>query len=211
MNTLLSCLCDSMLARFCGECKSIIKIQEACTNDQDKCIVFLTCASIVLVAFIAAVTVIILKWQENHAKIVEQKENKEKEKEECERKLKSDLLNKYLDFLKEAAYKDDRWGQHYKEVLASFKEALQNETKDSGASCYSTNGSDIDKIISILDKQMEYIKSKCNESNTDAEEKYKRALAYLIEKAEKEDMKQITMKELMGEQEGAKASSQNPN
>lgn len=194
------------LAKVINTCQPCV--QEAETNCYDVKIVAIICAAIVLVALIAKWALWSWKEAEQEASKAEREAKEEKEKVESERKLKADLLNKHLDFLKENASKDDKWIEEYKEVIASFKKALQSELKKCDVmNCY-LSGADKDKIIEILEKQMEFLKSKGFRSNAEAEKEYQRVLAYLIEMSQTDNMDKITQVDLLGEQKDDPSSKQ---
>ena len=98
----MTCVCDSVLVRSCEKgCLSITEIHHAGTDCHDVCIVFIICVAIVLVALIAKWAIWSWKKAELEAKEKERTAQKTKEEEESKRKIQSDLLDKYLDFLKE--------------------------------------------------------------------------------------------------------------
>ena len=196
------------LGKVIGTCQSCV--QEAETNCEDVKIVAIICAAIVLVALIVKWAVCSWKKSEKDAVDAERKAKKEKEKEDSERKQKADLLGKHLDFLKENASKDEKWIEGYKEVIASFKEALQNEIKEYDNMYYHKSVDDKNKIIEILEKQLEYLKDNGSRSNAKAEKEYQRVLAYLIEKSQQNKMNEITQKDILGEQKEGTSSEQTP-
>lgn len=100
MSILLSCVCDSIMAKLCESgCLKINEIHEAGTNCQDVWIVGIICGAIVLVALIAKWAV----WSCKRAEIMaakNEREAKEKNEEEIAiRKQKADALNKLVDYL----------------------------------------------------------------------------------------------------------------
>ena len=98
----MSCVCDSVLVKsYESGCRSMTVIQQAGTNWQDICIVFIICLAVVGVVLIAERTLCSWKNAELEAKEKERTAQKTKEEEESKRKIQSDLLDKYLDFLKE--------------------------------------------------------------------------------------------------------------
>ena len=114
---------------------------------------------------------------------LEREFKKDKEKEESERKQKAELLNKYLDFLKEQASKDDKLIQDYISVLAGLKESQKKETDNA-------------EITKILERQIEFLKTKGFKSNVNAENDYQRVLANLIVKSQQNKMNEISPEEL---------------
>ena len=196
------------LGKVIGTCQPCVK--EAETNCEDVIIVAIICAAIVAVAWFAKEVIRYWKDKEIEAKGKEREDIKEKEKEDSERKQKADLLGKHLDFLKENASKDEKWIDGYKEVIASFKEALQNEIKEYDNMYYHKSVDDKNKIIEILEKQMEYLKDSGSRSNAKAEKEYQRVLAYLIEKSQQNKMNEITQKDILGEQKEGTSSEQTP-
>ena len=186
----------------------VVKLSEVCqpvvmeaeTNNFDWYIVATICGAVIIVASIACYAV--LSWKEKEIQNDNDKQNSKKSEEGTNaiRKQKSDLLDKYLDFLKENASKDDKWIQDYKELLLGFKELLKKETTDC-KEVYSNNiiETEKSKIVGIIEKQMEFLKGKAAISNTKAENEYKRVLAYLIEKSQQDKMAEISQKHLMEE------------
>jgi hypothetical protein len=186
----------------------VVKLSEVCqpvvmeaeTNNFDWYIVATICGAVIIVASIACYAV--LSWKEKEIQNDNDKQNSKKSEEGTNaiRKQKSDLLDKYLDFLKENASKDDKWIQDYKELLLGFKELLKKETADC-KEVYSNNiiETEKSKIVGIIEKQMEFLKGKAAISNTKAENEYKRVLAYLIEKSQQDKMAEISQKHLMEE------------
>ena len=186
----------------------VVKLSEVCqpvvmeaeTNNFDWYIVATICGAVIIVASIACYAV--LSWKEKEIQNDNDKQNSKKSEEGTNaiRKQKSDLLDKYLDFLKENASKDDKWIQDYKELLLGFKELLKKETTDC-EEVYSNNiiETEKSKIVGIIEKQMEFLKGKAAISNTKAENEYKRVLAYLIEKSQQDKMAEISQKHLMEE------------
>lgn len=186
----------------------VVKLSEVCqpvvmeaeTNNLDWYIVATICGAVIIVASIACYAV--LSWKEKEIQNDNDKQNSKKSEEGTNaiRKQKSDLLDKYLDFLKENASKDDKWIQDYKELLLGFKELLKKETTDC-EEVYSNNiiETEKSKIVGIIEKQMEFLKGKAAISNTKAENEYKRVLAYLIEKSQQDKMAEISQKHLMEE------------
>lgn len=194
------------LAKVVSTCQPCV--QETETNCYDVIIVVFICAAIVLVALITKWAVLSWKDAEINAVNKERKEKEDKEKEDSKRKQKADLLGKHLDFLKENASKDEKWIEDYKEVIASFKEALQNEIIKCDVMNNYCSGSDKEKIIGILEKQMEFLKSIGFRSNAEAEKEYQRVLAYLIEMSQTDKMDKITQADLLGEQKDDPSSKQ---
>ena len=209
---LLSSQCDSVVTKICGGVIPVVKeTYEAGTSENDVYIVAIICATIVVVAWIAKIVILSWKNQDFQEKENEREEKRNKEKEDSIRKQKADLLGKHLDFLKENASKDEKWIEDYKEVIASFKEALQSELNKCDVMNYNINGSDKEKIIGILEKQMEFLKSIGLRSNAKAEKKYQRVLAYLIEMSQADKMNKITQADLLDEQKDDPLSKQSLN
>jgi hypothetical protein len=120
INDTIAC-CDTIVvkvATIAETCQPCLK--EAETNWQDVAIVFLFCAAFVSVALIAKCTIKSWKEKEIQAKENEQTAKTMKDQEESKRKQKSDLLERYLNFLKDNASKDESWSQEYKQVLSSL-------------------------------------------------------------------------------------------
>ena len=98
----MTCVCDSVLVKSCESgCRSMTVIHQEGTNCQDMYIVLFICVAFVLVALIAKWALWSWKKAELEAKEKERTAQKTKEEEESKRKIQSDLLDKYLDFLKE--------------------------------------------------------------------------------------------------------------
>lgn len=110
--------CDTLVVKVAQAadlvCQPIIKESE--TNGNDVLIVSIICLAIAFVAIVAGATVLLWKWLENRANEKERVFKKTKEEKESERKQKSDLLNKLLDFQKEVAfpYEKDKDGKFVK-------------------------------------------------------------------------------------------------
>jgi hypothetical protein len=99
---IMNCFCDSIIAKVLENLTVCCpEAAEKGTNCADVWIVGLVCLTFVAIAFIAKSAV--LGWKERIISAVENERDaqKEKEKEEHVRKLKNNLLDKYLDFLKE--------------------------------------------------------------------------------------------------------------
>lgn len=124
---LLSCVCDLIVEKLCGECRSVTAIREAGTNCHDVCIVFAICVTVILVALIVKCAIGAWKDAERKAADEERKAKEEKEKEESERKIKSDLLNKYLDCLKDQTdvKENEIKNEKYRSVLEYLIELSQ--------------------------------------------------------------------------------------
>lgn len=183
MSTIIQfCSCDSLVAKLCAKlCACSTEVIKPGTSDADVVITAIICLCVFLIVLIAVLGFISWKLIDHHAKKNVEKRKRDWEEKEIIIKQKSDLLEKYLDFLKDGALKDDKWIQDYKEILASFKESLQKE------------GAETDKkTIDILENQMEYLKEMGLKSNAQAEEKYIKTLAYLIEKSQTGKMNEIS-------------------
>lgn len=114
MGTILfSCVCDSIAAKLCGECRCITEIHEAGTNFDDLRIVVAVCVTISVVVLIGAITFLIWKFKEINAKKITtlpQNDNSQ----DCTIKL----AEKLLDFLKSQTveYGDKGEFKKYKEI-----------------------------------------------------------------------------------------------
>ena len=124
MNMMMNILCDAnvscdtlfvKVAQAAGIVAQPI-IKEAETDANDVKIVFWVCLTIAFVAIVAGATVLLWKWLKIWADEKERVFKKTKEEKESERKQKSDLLNKLLDFQKEVAfpYEKDKDGKFVK-------------------------------------------------------------------------------------------------
>lgn len=181
---LLSSQCDSIVTKTCDALIPVVqKTFEAGTNCCDVNIAEAIGKSLVLIFAICVIGFLIWKLIDHIANGVEMLFKKDKEKEESERKQKADLLDKYLDFLKEQASKDDKLIQDYISVLAGLKES-QNKDADNA------------KITKILERQIEFLKTKGFKSNANAENDYQRVLANLIVKSQQNKMNEISPEEL---------------
>ena len=111
---LLLSQCDSIVTKTCDALIPVVqKTYEAGTNCCDVMIIGIICATIVILALIAQCAIMTWKGKEIAADKQEREFKKDKEKEESERKQKAELLNKYLDFMKEVNAEND-----YQRVLA---------------------------------------------------------------------------------------------
>ena len=63
MIVLLSCVCDSITQKLCGN-RSLSMVREAGTNYDDVRIVFVVCVTISVVVLIGAITFLVWKYQE---------------------------------------------------------------------------------------------------------------------------------------------------
>lgn len=113
---LLLSQCDSIVTKTCDALIPVVqKTYEAGTNCFDAAIVLFICVAFICVAFIAKCTFLSWKRKEIENAKLEREFKKDKEKEESERKQKAELLNKYLDFMKEVNAEND-----YQRVLANL-------------------------------------------------------------------------------------------
>ena len=124
MNTIfLVCLCDSLVAKGCAKlCACSPKIIEPCTNDADIVITTIICITLVLIALIGMLGFFAWKYYDNHAKKNADEKGKEKDNTDKGCKLKSNLLDKYLDFLLEQT-KDSKKDQQ-KNIIQDIKEKI---------------------------------------------------------------------------------------
>lgn len=113
---LLSSQCDSIVTKTCDALIPVVqKTYEAGTNCCDVNIAEAIGKSLVLIFAICVIGFLIWKLIDHIANGVEMLFKKDKEKEESERKQKAELLNKYLDFMKEVNAEND-----YQRVLANL-------------------------------------------------------------------------------------------
>lgn len=189
--------CDSFPAKVCGKAFPVIrKSFEAGTHCADVRITNSICQSVVLIVAICVVGFLAWKLIDYYTKKAADKRKRKWEEEDKKWTQKAGLLDKYLDFLKENASKDDKRIQDYKEVIAGFKESLQKEGAKGIVYGTQKEEMDKDKLIEILEKQLEFLKDEGFKSNAIEEKEYENALAYLIEMSQKEKMKDITHIEL---------------
>ena len=160
-----------MNAIFLHACSGAVRIlncscaNEVATNINDVWIVVSICLAIVIVAWNAKDTILSWKSQEIDANKEEQSEKKEKEKEECIRKQKSDILNKYLDFLKEQTKEKDHVTiEEYEKQRKDFMRQLLVLIKESKEN-----------------KQMETENSQLDNKTKTIEEEKKESINYLID------------------------------
>lgn len=176
--TILKCGCDTTMA----------------TNWQDfaqsAAIAIPICAVIAFIAWVAKGAVLSWKAKEVEANENEREFKKQKEKEESERKQKSNLLEKYLDFLKEQASKDDKLILDHIDVLAGFKESLKKGEDNRNVEI------DYTKIVNILKDQMDFLKKNGFKSNVVAEGEYKRVLVYLIQLSQQGKLNDFSIEDL---------------
>ena len=183
--TLLLCQCDSIVTKACGALiPAVRETYEAGTNCYDVSIADVICKSIVIIVAILVAGFLAWKIIDHNASENEQEFKKQKEKEESERKQKAEFFDKYLDFLKEQASKDDKLIQDYKDVLAGFKESLRKDNSNKGKVDNNIAETDHEKIVNILIDQMEFLKEKGFKSNAVAEREYKQVLVYLIQQSQ---------------------------
>ena len=147
MNTIfLLCQCDSLVTTVCGNSIPVVitKTYEAGTNVQDlvqnTTITLLICIATVIVALIVMCTLLLWKYEEIKAKEEERKFQMTKDKDEAQRKQKADLLDKYLDFLKEQINEKDYISiEKYEEQRKSFMKELLQIIQDEKLNCLKTS------------------------------------------------------------------------
>ena len=124
MNTIIfACSCDSLVDKVCAKlCASNPKIIEPCTNDADVAITAIICITLVLIALIGMSGFFAWKYYENHARKIAEGKDKEKGNTDNGCKLKSNLLDKYLDFLLEQTKNANKDQQ--KNILQDIKEKI---------------------------------------------------------------------------------------
>jgi len=182
---------NAILLQSCAEAVKILKCgcdNEAVTNPNDVWIVVSICVAIVLVALITAFSVLAWKNKEIQANNDERQFKKTQEENESERKQKSDLLDKYLDFLKEQTKeKDYVTMEEYEKQRKEFMNQLLELLKDEKFVCLNPSGKNntntsntVTSKDSIDNKQTETDKSP-NDKKKTAEEEKKDAVQYLID------------------------------
>ncbi len=126
MMTLLTCQCDSVMKKMCGFLFSEVqKTCEPAMNCSDVQIVQTICCTLIIIALIFFIGFIFWKSAEVCADIKERKFKKEKEQEECKRKIQMDMVNRYLHSL-------DKQGnaENYQEALKFVTElVVQDKSK----------------------------------------------------------------------------------
>ena len=112
MSTLLSCVCDSILAKLCeGGCLKINEIHEAGSNSVDASIASTICCSIVYVVLICTIGFLVWKIFDHIAngtaglykRHCEFEDLQHKQQAET-KKQKLDLINKEIEILRELCY-----------------------------------------------------------------------------------------------------------
>ena len=127
-NILLTCSCDSLAAKVIEKLGANNPvIIESSTNVSDISIAETICTYIFCVVLIGVLGFLIWKLLDHFAKGISEYYKRRCVVKDKELKLKADLLDKYLDFLKEKALKDDKWVKDYKKALAYLIEKSQND------------------------------------------------------------------------------------
>lgn len=138
---IMNCFCDSIVAKLCEKsCECNQNVIELGTNCADIAITKCVCMSIVFVVLITVAGFLAWKLIDHHAKKNVDKRNRKWEIEDNNRKQKSDLLNKRIDFLKDLCYeikenesKKVIKAQNRSEIeqyLAELKTAMDSITKE---------------------------------------------------------------------------------
>ncbi len=124
MNTIiLACSCDSLVDKVCAKlCACCPKIIEPCTNNADIAITAIICKSFVLIALIGMIGFLVWKLIELYMNNNADEKGKKKDYTENGCKLKSNLLDKYLDFLLEQT-KDAKKDQQIN-IIQDIKEKI---------------------------------------------------------------------------------------
>ncbi len=194
MNTMILCfLCDTLVTydTIAVKCAKAVEfclpvMKEAETNWQDVVIVGVICLAICVVAWLAKAAV--LGWKE---KVINAQENERKEKDSKEvrdsvRKLKYDLLDKYLDLLKERAKDKGRvsigdFEKQRKECTKILLDLLHNE-KNSQEELR-------DKIKTFIEAEKLQVQSGDDEIII---HQYRKALQYLMELSLKDKLNEFS-------------------
>ena len=113
MIVLLSCVCDSITQKLCGN-RSLSMVREAGTNYDDVRIVFVVCVTISVVVLIGAITFLVWKYQEIKFKKTTEINPSKDNLQDCSLKL----AEKLHDFLKSQTmeYGDNGEFKNYKEI-----------------------------------------------------------------------------------------------
>lgn len=102
---LLSCVCDSIATKLLErECQSPCGIYDASTNLADASITYILCCSVINVVFICVAGFLLWKLIDYIAKGIAGWRKRSWELEDRKLKLKSDLLDKKLEILKDLCY-----------------------------------------------------------------------------------------------------------
>lgn len=102
---LLSCVCDSIATKLLErECQSPCGIHDASTNLADASITYILCCSVINVVFICVAGFLLWKLIDYIAKGIAGWRKRSWELEDRKLKLKSDLLDKKLEILKDLCY-----------------------------------------------------------------------------------------------------------
>jgi hypothetical protein len=102
---LLSCVCDSIATKLLErECQSPCGIHDASTNLADASITYILCCSVINVVFICVAGFLLWKLIDYFAKGIAGWRKRSWELEDRKLKLKSDLLDKKLEILKDLCY-----------------------------------------------------------------------------------------------------------
>ena len=120
---LLTCVCDSMTVKLCGNgCRCITEIHEAATNCKDVAIASVICCSIVKVTLIVVGGFLLWKLIDYIAKGIDDHYKRHcdvediKRKQEAEtKKNKTDLIGKKLEILRELCYETETINKDIKE------------------------------------------------------------------------------------------------
>ena len=102
---LLFCQCDSIVTKACGALIPVVqKTYEAGTNCKDVAIAEAICHSFVYITAIVVLGSLVWRLMDYLFKGCQEKRKQKYDVENSKRKQKGDLLDKYLDFLKELSY-----------------------------------------------------------------------------------------------------------
>ena len=127
----MTCVCDSVLVKSCESgCRSMTVIHQDGTNWQDMWIVLFICVAIVVVALIAERTLCSWKDAVLQAKKDERDAQKTKEEEESKRKQIADCQGKLIDFLKDQVSTYDIQKKEYEKASEEYKKCLQSIVED---------------------------------------------------------------------------------
>lgn len=100
---------DYVIVKACEKaCACAKNVQGAGTTCADVQIAYIICLTILIIALVAVILAFLWQWQVRYYKKRESENKHQWEVEEAERKKKSDLLDKYLDFLKSLSYPYDK-------------------------------------------------------------------------------------------------------
>ena len=202
--------CDSIVTKACGTLIPVVQeTYEAGTNSYDVSISDAICKSLVLIVAICIAGFLLWRFIDYAFCYFSEGRKHEWDVEEKDRKQKSNLLDKYLDFLKEQTKEKDyvtieeyekQRKEFMKQLLELIKEPKENkqmETENSQLDDKATTTGEekkesIQYLINVLEK---YINSeKARPANIDQVkiDKYRKTLEKLISLSQNDKLKEFT-------------------